>query len=74
VLRGGSWNSNARNVRAANRNDDHPDNRNSNYGFRPARAQERQIRTAPDPIAVQSVVRLLAGRMAANSTGAPVCS
>ena len=34
VLRGGSWNNNARNCRSANRNNDRPDNRNSNVGFR----------------------------------------
>jgi formylglycine-generating enzyme required for sulfatase activity len=36
VLRGGSFNNNARNVRAAYRNNDQPDNRNNNNGFRPA--------------------------------------
>ncbi len=39
VMRGGFWNDDARNVRAAARNDDHPGNRNSNLGFRLARAQ-----------------------------------
>jgi formylglycine-generating enzyme required for sulfatase activity len=34
VLRGGSWNNNASNCRSANRNNDNPDNRNDNYGFR----------------------------------------
>ncbi len=38
VLRGGAWNSNARNVRAAYRNENDPDNRNNNAGFRCARA------------------------------------
>jgi formylglycine-generating enzyme required for sulfatase activity len=33
VLRGGSWNNNARNIRSANRNRNNPDNRNSNIGF-----------------------------------------
>jgi len=37
VVRGGSWNNNQRNVRAANRNRNHPDNRNDNLGFRCAR-------------------------------------
>jgi hypothetical protein len=33
-LRGGSWNNNTDNCRAANRNNNTPDNRNNNYGFR----------------------------------------
>ncbi|MCH9699241.1 MAG: SUMF1/EgtB/PvdO family nonheme iron enzyme [Gammaproteobacteria bacterium] len=40
VLRGGSWNDNARHVRCANRNANHPGNANDNTGFRCARAQE----------------------------------
>ncbi|MBN2197211.1 MAG: SUMF1/EgtB/PvdO family nonheme iron enzyme [Polyangiaceae bacterium] len=39
VIRGGSWNSNVRNVRAANRNGNEPGNRNDNLGFRLSRAQ-----------------------------------
>ncbi len=34
VIRGGSWNNNPRNVRAANRNHNAPDNRDNNLGFR----------------------------------------
>ncbi|NQV28874.1 MAG: SUMF1/EgtB/PvdO family nonheme iron enzyme [Rhodopirellula sp.] len=34
VIRGGSWNSNAQNVRAAYRNWNSPENRNNNLGFR----------------------------------------
>ena len=34
VNRGGSWNNNARNVRAANRDRNRPSNRNANIGFR----------------------------------------
>ena len=34
VVRGGSWNNNQDNARAANRNNRHPDNRNDNNGFR----------------------------------------
>jgi len=34
VLRGGSWNNNPANLRAANRNRNTPDNRNNNIGFR----------------------------------------
>ncbi len=39
MVRGGSWNSNARNCRAAYRNAIHRENRNDNLGFRLARAQ-----------------------------------
>ena len=34
VIRGGSWDNNARNLRAANRNNDDPGNRNPNVGAR----------------------------------------
>lgn len=34
VLRGGSWNNTATNCRVANRNNNSPDNRNSNNGMR----------------------------------------
>ena len=34
MLRGGSWNNNPRNCRAANRNRNNPDNRNNNNGLR----------------------------------------
>ncbi|NUQ24869.1 MAG: SUMF1/EgtB/PvdO family nonheme iron enzyme [Saprospiraceae bacterium] len=34
VLRGGSWNNNAENCRVAYRNNNNPDNRNNNVGFR----------------------------------------
>ena len=34
VKRGGSWNNDAQNARAANRNNDDPSNRNNNLGFR----------------------------------------
>lgn len=36
VLRGGSWNNNPNNTRAANRNNNDPANRNNNIGFRVA--------------------------------------
>jgi hypothetical protein len=54
VYRGGSWNSNARNVRAAYRNANDPGNRNDNLGFRLAREQERAGRPAPDPTGAAS--------------------
>lgn len=35
VLRGASWNNNeSRNLLSSNRNNNHPDNRNDNIGFR----------------------------------------
>jgi formylglycine-generating enzyme required for sulfatase activity len=34
VIRGGSWDNNARNVRAAYRNNNEPTNRNNNLGVR----------------------------------------
>jgi formylglycine-generating enzyme required for sulfatase activity len=33
-LRGGSWNNNGNNCRSANRNNNNPDARNNNIGFR----------------------------------------
>jgi len=34
VLRGGNWNNNWNNLRVANRNNNNPENRNNNIGFR----------------------------------------
>jgi formylglycine-generating enzyme required for sulfatase activity len=34
VVRGGAFNNNPNHLRAANRNNDNPDNRNNNLGFR----------------------------------------
>ncbi len=34
VIRGGSWNNDAQNLRSAQRNNDHPGNRNDNVGLR----------------------------------------
>jgi hypothetical protein len=42
VLRGGSFNNDTRNLRAANRNRNAPDNRNNNIGFRCVRDVERR--------------------------------
>lgn len=55
VIRGGSWNENARNVRAAYRNHNDPSNRWNNLGFRLARAQTRAGGLAPDQAGVRSV-------------------
>lgn len=53
VIRGGSWNSNARNVRAAYRNGNHPDNRNDNLGLRLAALWPM----AADQVSIASGVR-----------------
>ena len=42
VLRGGNWNNNAENCRVANRNNNNPDNRNNNIGFRLASSSKQQ--------------------------------
>ena len=44
VLRGGAWNNNPDNLRSANRNNNQPDNRNNNVGFRVASTLFRQNR------------------------------
>jgi hypothetical protein len=58
VDRGGSWNDNARNVRAANRNANPRDDRDDNLGFQLAGAQTQTRTTcnrfAPDQTAVAS--------------------
>jgi len=41
VIRGGSWNNDAHNCRSANRNNNTPDNRNNNIGFRLASSRQR---------------------------------
>jgi len=45
VLRGGSWNNNAQNCRVSNRNNNTPDNRNNNIGFRLASAHKKRRMT-----------------------------
>jgi hypothetical protein len=47
VNRGGSWNNDAGNCRAANRNRNTPDNRNNNLGFRLARAPQVERMLCP---------------------------
>lgn len=42
--RGGSWNNDADNARAANRNNDDPGNRNNNLGFRLASPEASRLR------------------------------
>ena len=50
VNRGGSWANNGRNVRSAYRNNNLPDNRNNNIGFRLSLAQYRIGITVNDQI------------------------
>lgn len=47
VLRGGSWNNTAANCRIANRNNNTPDNRNDNNGFRVALSQHKRRAGSP---------------------------
>ena len=53
VVRGGSWNNNEDNVRAAYRNRNNTDNRNDNQGFRVALSPQLS------PILAGNAVRLL---------------
>ncbi|PZN81638.1 MAG: hypothetical protein DM484_08010 [Candidatus Methylumidiphilus alinenensis] len=55
VVRGGSWNNNARNCRSAYRNNNDPDNRNNNTGFRCARAHDQAGRLEPEQAAIHGV-------------------
>jgi hypothetical protein len=68
VLRGGSWNNNAQNVRSANRNNNTPDNRNNNIGFRLALAQTPK-KVAVDQMTILSLVFFIM----AKSNRPPVC-
>lgn len=52
VIRGGSWNNDARNCRSANRNNDAPDNRNDNLGLRLLSTRRRQRVGFRDPARV----------------------
>ncbi|MDZ7363559.1 MAG: SUMF1/EgtB/PvdO family nonheme iron enzyme [candidate division KSB1 bacterium] len=53
VLRGGAWNNNPHNVACANRNNNEPDNRNNNVGFRvaktPSKGQRANGKKSPGP-------------------------
>jgi hypothetical protein len=50
ALRGGSWNNdNPDNFRCANRNNNHPENRNDNNGFRASSTSRRQGPSAHGP-------------------------
>jgi hypothetical protein len=62
VLRGGSWNNNGRNARSAQRNNNTPDNRNHNIGFRLARAQCGAGWRRTDQARIRSVLIFWSGR------------
>jgi hypothetical protein len=70
VIRGGSWNDNARNCRSANRNANDPGNRNNNLGFRCARAQAE----AGWPLSEQTFVPVIPNEMTKPSGGGCVSS
>ena len=57
MLRGGSFNNNAHNVRSAYRNNNNPDNRNNNIGFRVAST----LRQTPESVTLESAGQILAG-------------
>lgn len=54
VRRGGSWNNDAQDVRAAYRNRNDPSDRNSNIGFRLSRAHRRRGFAVDDPASILS--------------------
>jgi hypothetical protein len=68
VIRGGSWNNDAQNVRAAYRNHNEPSNRNNNLGFRCA-----ELTTEPDGSLLNRPVSCPSFRTAANRSRRPAC-
>ncbi len=73
VMRGSSWNNNARNCRAANRNRNEPGNRNNNVGFRVALSSARRISgqlDGTDRSPVRALRRLRARRAEKEAPGA----
>jgi hypothetical protein len=69
VLRGGSWNNNAQNVRSAYRNANDPGNRNNNNGFRCARAHDRTGGSAPEQAAIPAILVSMAKRKGRRRAG-----
>lgn len=47
MIRGGSWNNDAANCRSANRNNNWPDNRNNDLGFRLSSSRQRSVGVRP---------------------------
>jgi hypothetical protein len=73
VLRGGSWNNHARNLRAAVRNRNAPDNRNNNLGLRLASPPERPRAAVPPVLRLpmRRVWRRVIMRAVPGSAGSP---
>ncbi|HKI19360.1 MAG TPA: SUMF1/EgtB/PvdO family nonheme iron enzyme [Isosphaeraceae bacterium] len=68
VIRGGSWNNDAQNVRAAYRNHNQPSNRNHNLGFRCA-----ELTTEPDGSLLNRLASCPSSRATANGSRRPAC-
>jgi Sulfatase-modifying factor enzyme 1 len=68
VIRGGSWNNDAQNVRAAYRNHNEPANRNNNLGFRCA-----ELTTEPDSSLLNRPAPCPSLRATANGCQRPAC-
>jgi hypothetical protein len=68
VIRGGSWNNDAQNVRAAYRNHNESANRNNNLGFRCA-----ELTTEPDGSLLNRPVSRPSFGTAANRSRRPAC-
>ena len=66
VIRSGSWNDNARNVRSAYRNRNEPGNRNDNLGFRCARAHGWTGGSAPEQAGLPAIICRMAKPQAAG--------
>ena len=68
VIQVGSWNNNARNVRAAYGNHNEPSNRNNNMGFRCA-----ELTTEPDGSLLNRPASCRSSRATANGCRRPAC-
>ncbi len=68
VIWGGSWNNDARNVRAAYRNHNEPSNRNNNLGFRCA-----ELTTGPDGSLLNRPASCPSFPTTANGCRLPAC-